>query len=139
MIHAYEPYVIELLFDFFHELNIKLNKKCSREEKKAVLKVVETMLTQKVIYACSNDNKLDGALRKWNLSDTEIVNKIDEIWFEGAKFPNFYDMVWFEYQDWYIKALEKKGFVNNITNWESFVKNKIGNLEKWIEENKPKE
>ena len=61
----------------------------------------------------------------------------DKIWFEGAKFPDLYGMVIFGTQKWYTEALEKKG-MTNTTNWKLFVKNKIGNLEQWIEDNRPK-
>ena len=47
-------------------------------------------------------------------------------------------MVMFKHKDWYVDALEKKG-LTSTTDWKTFVKEKIGDLEKWIEDNRPQE
>ena len=53
------------------------------------------------------------------------------------KDPNFYGMVTFGSKKWYVNKLEEQG-LTDTTDWETFVKNKIGDLEQWIEENRPK-
>jgi hypothetical protein len=53
----------------------------------------------------------------------------------GADFPDFYAIPMFNFKDWYVENLKKTGF-DQYTDWEWFVKNKIGNLEKRIEENR---
>ena len=55
------------------------------------------------------------------------------MWFENAIFPDFYGIVMFGNEKWYTDKLEDLG-LTQTTNWENFVKTKIGDLEKWIEE-----
>lgn len=73
-----------------------------------------------------------------NLDRNQIVKLIDNIWFIGADYSDFIGMPMFKHKDWYIKALEKLG-MTHTTDWKTFVEKKIGNLEKWIEENRPKD
>lgn len=76
------------------------------------------------------------------LKDIELPNSIkmiliQELWFIGADFVDLTNTPMFKYKDWYITKLEKLG-MSHTTDWENFVKNKIGSIEKWIMENKPK-
>lgn len=80
------------------------------------------------------DNK---KLIYWNLSNMEVLKKIDEMWFENAEYPDFMEMVWFGFQEWYIEALKKEGYGKERILWTDFVEKNIGNLEKWIEKNRP--
>lgn len=134
----YIPHSIELLFDFFSKLGIDINREHTKRDKKKVLKVIDALLKQKIIHVYSIDKEFDDSLKRFEITNKEILKRIDEMWFEGAKFPDFYNMVWFGYEKWYIDALNDLG-MPNFENWESFVKQKIGDLEQWIEENKPKE
>ncbi|MBE7696405.1 hypothetical protein [Tenacibaculum finnmarkense] len=77
-------------------------------------------------------------LENKNLTTDEIIKHIDEIWFEGAEFPDFYAMVEFGSTKWYKSKLNELGLTHDITDWDLFVRNKIGDLEKWIKENRPK-
>ncbi len=72
----------------------------------------------------------------WDLSKEEILKKINVIWFDGAEYPDFLNMVWFSFMDWYIEALKKEGYGKERILWVDFVEKNIGNLEQWIEENK---
>ncbi|MDY7395713.1 hypothetical protein UMM65_10700 [Aureibaculum sp. 2210JD6-5] len=82
--------------------------------------------------------KYQRELNDKKLSIFEIMMYIQELWFIGANFENFHNMPMFKYKNWYISELEKLG-MTHTTDWEEFVKNKIGDLEKWIKENKPKD
>ncbi len=70
------------------------------------------------------------------ISNEEIIRHLNKVWFEGADFEHFYGMPMFKYKDWYLNALKKEG-LTPYTYWRTFVKEKIGDLEKWIEENRP--
>jgi len=72
-----------------------------------------------------------------SLSVDEMIKFIDEIWFRGARFPDFYDMVLFTSTDWYEQKLRELG-LTYTTDWHFFLDNVIGDLEKWIKENRPK-
>jgi hypothetical protein len=76
-------------------------------------------------------------IKQLDLNTKQTIKFIDVTWFEGADFEDFVDMPMFKYKDWYLNALKNEG-LTHTTNWKSFVEEKIGNLEKWIEENKPK-
>ncbi len=45
----YIPNYLELLFDFFDELNIKTNSNYSNESKDKVLNILKTLLNQEII------------------------------------------------------------------------------------------
>ena len=78
-------------------------------------------------------------LNNQQLTIEETLNHIDRIWFKKAEYPDFYNMMMFSGSDWYVKKTKSLG-LTMTTNWEWFVENKIrdGDLEKWIEENRPK-
>lgn len=80
--------------------------------------------------------KYHDELKDKKLSIFEKMMYIQELWFIGANFEDFHNMTMFKYQDWYMSELEKLG-MNHTTDWKEFVKIKIGDLEKWIEENRP--
>ena len=75
--------------------------------------------------------KYENELKSKDISIFEKMMYIQELWFIGAGFEDFYDMPMFRYKGWYLKELEKLG-MTNTTDWKDFVKNKIGNLENWI-------
>ena len=132
----YIPHYIEYLFDFFGKYQIKTNKKYTQENKEKVLNSILTLLNQRIIFV---GNWIDNNnFKRWNLSNKEIIEKINSLWLEGTEYPELYNIVYFNYEEWYIDELEKLGF-NENSNWDTFIKENIGNLEKWIEENRPKE
>lgn|SRR5690606_1194456 len=106
--------------------------------KEFTLSYINEMIDKDIIYV-GNKWSEDKSLIKWKYSKDEIIDKIDKMWNEDATFPDFLEMVWFGYQDWYINALKKMGLGQEKILWRDFIKNNIGNLEKWIEDNKPKE
>lgn len=131
----YIPNKIELLFDFFGDLDIKISKPYSKDKRENVLKWVRKLLEKNVLYA--GEFNREKKFEKWNLPVNQIILKINSEWGENIDFPEFYNLVWFSYQKWYLEKLKDLGY-NESIDWNWFVKNKIGNLEQWIEENRPK-
>lgn len=128
---AVTPQIVEYLFDLFY---------IEKHEHKSILKKRTLHILKKVFEL--DILKVSEWLAKPELNNVvltidEIIKNIDEIWFEKAEFPDFYAMVIFESTNWYKSKMNKLG-LTPTTNWDWFVKNKIGNLEKWIKENKPK-
>lgn len=133
-VNFYIPNKIELLFDFFGEFNIKTNEPYIRERKDKVLNSIKIMLLQNVIYVGKYDE--NKKFETWNTPVEEIISKLDKIWTENMQFSEFYDMVWFGYKKWYLERLVKESYESTM-DWKWFIENKIGNIERWIEENKP--
>lgn len=134
-IEFYCPYRIELLFDFFGKFKVSTqDNNYDRESKNKILNAVSILLEQKIIFA---GKWIDvNNFEKWDMTIPKIVLQIDNLWKNNTEFPDFYNMVWFGYQSWYIEGLNRLGF-ERTRNWETFVREKIGDLEQWIEENKP--
>ena len=138
-INLFAPFSNEYLFDYIYLLGYTdkdLKKSCGYDEIKAeTLWILEKLLNLKIIYIYTwcNNSHLNGKV----MSSKEILKQIDSLWFKGAEYPDFYEMVMFGTQEWYTDKLWKMG-MNHTTNWETFVKNNIGDLEQWIEENRPK-
>ena len=63
---------------------------------------------------------------------------IENIWFVGADFSDFVEMVMFKHKDWYLKELVNEGLQTTGVNWKTFVDDRIGDLENWINQNRPK-
>ncbi len=123
--------IVEYLPHLFH-LEKHEDKSILKERTLHILKKVLDLDILKV-YEWLAKPELNGKF----LSTDEIIESIDEIWFEGAEFPDFYAMVIFESTKWYKTKLNALG-LTHTTNWDWFIKNKIGNLEKWIDENRSK-
>ena len=136
-IDVFCPNHIEYLWDIIAV--IKNDNKYISENvlKHFTLAYVAEMIEKEIIHV-GNEWISNNTLKYWELSKEEVINKIDEMWFKNAEYPDFLEMVWFGYQNWYIEALKNVGHGKEKILWKDFVKNNIGNLEKWIEENKPK-
>ncbi len=100
-----------------------------------ILNILKFLLELKVIYVFNWGNAQPPNIQ--DFSNEDVINHIDKNWIIGAKYPDFYSMAMFGSTKWYVDKLEELG-MTHTTNWESFVSEKIGDLEKWIEENKPK-
>lgn len=100
-----------------------------------VIEVLKQLFIIEVIEVqnwCNNSE-----LNNKYLTIEDTIKNIDKIWFEGATFPDFYQMVLFGTPKWYTDKLWELG-ITHTTNWENFVSDKIGDLKQWIEDNKPK-
>ena len=134
-INLFCPNSNEYLFDYIYILGFKDIDSKNWKSRLVVLSVIEYLFKLKIIniYNWPNNPELD----KKKMTIKEIIVTIDNLWDYNATFPDFYGIVIFGSQNWYVEALKKNGLSQTI-NWENFVKNKIENLENWIEENKPK-
>lgn len=81
----------------------------------------------------NHQNVLNGI----KLDKSEIIKIIGNIWFVGADYSDFMGMSMFRHKDWYVEALKREGLKLNGMDWKTFVEEKIGNIEKWIEKNRP--
>ena len=133
-INLFCPNSNEYLFDYIYILGYKDIDSKNWKSRLVVLSVIEYLLREKIIFVHNwpNHDELDK-----KMSVKNIIKTIDKLWFENAIFPDFYGIVMFDNEKWYTDKLEDLG-LTQTTNWENFVKTKIGDLEKWIEENKPK-
>ena len=134
-INLFSPYSNELLYDYIYSLEYTDEASKDWKARHVVLSVLKTLFELDVIYVYKWYNQPE--LKNKKLTINETIIKIDDIWFENAIYPDFYNMVMFGSQKWYVDALEKIG-MTHTTNWENFVKEKIGDLEQWIERNRPK-
>ncbi|MGO4919482.1 hypothetical protein [Maribacter spongiicola] len=128
-IDVFCPNSNELLLDFIH--NLGYNNFDSLEVKLDVLRIIEILLDLDLIYRYK---WYDKSLK---LNKEQTINNISDIWTENVKYEDFYNMVYFGSTDWYVKKLENLG-MSQTTDWRCFVKNKIGDLEKFIQSEKPK-
>lgn len=132
----YCPHSIELLFDFFGKFDIKTNEPYDKNKKQLVFNAINELLIQNIIIVGSID---DGKnFMHWNIENEDVLNKIEQKWKGNTEFPDFYNIVWFKYQKWYLDKLNDMGF-KSTTNWNSFIETEIGDLEDWIKTNKPKD
>ncbi len=131
----YCPFAVELLFDFFGEFEIRTNETYTTEKKKKVLSKIRQMLDKEILFLSERKN---DKFIKWNFSTDEAIRRLENLWNDDTQFSDFYNMVWFGYQEWYIDKLHSLGF-KKAENWNDFLNEKIGDLEQWIEENRPKE
>ncbi len=133
----FHPEGIELISTILFALGYtydNISSKEAREEGIALLKLLLDLDLIEVFHW----GKLNEKLKDTSLSKKEILKHIEELWFKGANIQDFYGMIIFKYKDWYINALKREGLRFRGMNWKTFVKNKIGDLERWIEENRPK-
>jgi len=135
---CYDNDSVEFLYNFLQELGYDFNKPISNIVKKEVLNIIKELMKLDVIYVF-HWGKDNIQMRNKTLSIQETLNYINKSWYENTKYPDYYDMVMFGYKKWYIEKLKDVGYIPNKTNWSEFVKENIGDLEKWIEENKPED
>ena len=135
-VNLFSPCSNEFLFDFIYLLGYTDKEINDKKIKEDVLSTLEILFNLKIIfiYKWFKESELNDR----DLSIGETIAHINRIWFKGATYPDFYNMVMFGSQKWYVDKLWDMG-MSHTTNWKWFVENKIGNLEKWIEENRPKE
>ena len=135
-VNLFCPGANEFLYDYIYLLGYTDNASNDWKARHIVLSVLKHLLELDIIYIYSWYNQPE--LKGKRMTIDEIIKKIDNLWFENAIFPDFYNMVMFGSKKWYIEALRKLG-MTHTTNWEAFVKETIGDLEQWIEENRPKD
>ena len=129
------PDGVEFIYNVLE--NIGFVNYTSIEAKEKGLDAIQKLLELELIEVF-HWGEYHNELKDKDISNEEIMKHIDEVWFIGADFEHFISMPMFKYKNWYLNSLEKEG-LTMTTNWKKFVKEKIGDLEQWIEENRPKD
>jgi hypothetical protein len=116
----------------FNEYN--LNKKLkARDEALNVIRILAE-LGILIVYEWYTMPELNNI----KLSTKDMLMHLDKVWFKEAKEADFYNMVIFGSPNWYLEKTKDMG-LTITTDWKIFVKKRIGDLEDWIEKNRPKE
>jgi len=143
-INIFDPEYIEFLCPYWHEtvwdiigsVKDKDSTLKKNEIKVVVLNILFQLLENKLIFIINNFND-DKIPIKLNLSPQDSINYVDNIWKESFDYPEYYSLNFYGFEKWYVNPLIKLG-LEHTTNWQNFVHNNIGDIEKWIKENKPK-
>lgn len=133
-IELFMPDGVEYIYTILQGIGYSNNNFKSRKGRQEALEIIQKLFELELIEVFrwgEHHNKLKDK----DISNEEIMKHIKEVWFIGADFEDFISMPMFKYKDWYLNALEKGG--ENFSLWIDFF-NEIGDLEKWIEENRPK-
>lgn len=103
------------------------------------LKAIEILCDMKLIEVFQWGIEIPN-ISKTNFTKGELIAHLRKVWKVGTETHEFYALPMFIYKKWYLDALKEKGLIDiHTTNWKKFVKNEIGDLEKWIEEVRPKQ
>ena len=113
----------EFLYHFINNVEESYPNLKEAELKKKTLLIIKILLKKKILNVNTYCNQ-----RIWDLSVDESIDKIDKLWFEGASFLDFIDMIYFTRQKWFDEKLKVKGY-NFIDNWVAYV-----NDNKWLKE-----
>jgi N-dimethylarginine dimethylaminohydrolase len=135
---ALNPFALEGLWDLKSFFKDKIKYLKFNELKYLTIETLSFLLTNDLIYILEPNWMENKEFNKINISDDEIINKIKNNWTENISDDELYNLVWFKFQDWYRESLESKGLTVYTIKWNEFINEKIGDLEKWIEEHKPK-
>lgn len=129
-----DPYSFEFLNHLIGLLGFSKTEYNDLKVKRNVLNVLKYMFELDIIQIKSwmNNSFKDD----FNMSIEETLNKIDSLWQRNMDFPDFYTIAYFETKEWYVNKIEDLG-MTQTTDWKTFVKENIGNLEEWIEINRP--
>lgn len=133
------PYHNELLWEIANEIGYTYDYS-NPNAKKDTLEVLKQMLDLDIINILCWVTKPE--LENKNLTNKEIIEEIDKMWGKGTDYPDFYSMVIFGLPKWYKEGLEALGLSEMPTkgelSWDCFLDTRIGNIEEWIKDNKPK-
>jgi len=105
----------EYLYHFVQNVKIVYPNLCEEEIKKKTLQVIYILLKKKILTI---NNVFDK--KKWDLPIDDSIIKIQKIWFSGASYPDFINMMFFTTQEWFYEKLKKKGY-NFQDNWVEYV------------------
>lgn len=134
-IELFMPDGVEFISTILSGLGYDYSNESSEEAREHGLDTIENLFELELIEVF-HWGEYDKRLRGKQVPNIKTMRYIAELWIKGAKAPDFYGMPMFKYKDWYLNALKKEG-LTPYTYWRTFVKEKIGDLEKWIEENRP--
>ncbi|NJB38198.1 hypothetical protein [Croceivirga sp. JEA036] len=136
-IDLFHPEGIELISTILFGLGFNYDNLKSDQARKEGIYFIKNLIDLELIeiYHWGNYHE---SLKNVKMTNEETIKNIEKVWFVGADVPDFYGMLILKYKDWYVDALKKEGLELTGRDWKSFVTEKIGDLEKWIEENRPK-
>ena len=129
------PNGIEYIWEVYMHLDMNDDDAIEPNNKKIVLSVLKKLMSYGVVIVDQWFQKPE--LNNLSLSIDDTIKYINEIWHENSKYPDLYNMVLFASSDWYVNKTKELGFTET-TDWKTFVKKNIGDLESWIEDNRPK-
>lgn len=134
-IDLFSPFCFEYLHELIGLLGYYIDDYDKSETRENVLETLQILFDFEILEVCDwiQEPKLNGQ----NLTNREILNHIDRMWLKNTKYSDFYNLLIFSTQNWYTDKLVNLG-LTHTANWKFFVKEKIGNLEKWLDEKKPK-
>lgn len=134
-INLFTPDGIEFISDILQSIGYDdfTTNEARRDGLRTINKLFELELIE-VFHWGNYQNELKNKV----IPDFDKMMYIQELWHKGADFEDFTNMPMFKFKDWYLNALNKNG-MTSTTNWGNFVKKNIGDLEKWIKENRPKD
>lgn len=124
--------MIYYILDNINHYNNFTTKEARRDGLTAINKLFELDLIEIFHWG-----EYESELENKELSIFQKMMYLQELWFVGADFGDFAGMPMFKFKDWYINKLKEFG-LEEYNDWTKFVNEKIGNLENWILENKPK-
>lgn len=126
---------VEFIYSIIQSLGYGIKDFKSLEVRTETLEAIRQLLKIEMLEAYSwHGHDVKSEVPK--LSNEEILKKVEEQWFIGADYVDFLSIVMFCHPIWYKEKLEELGF-KPTTDWVWFIENKIGNIEKWIQDNKP--
>lgn len=131
----FTPNGIEYIWGVYMHLGISDNESSLPKNKMIILNVIEKLMNYSILQVVEWYQKPE--LNSKVLTVKETIQNLDEIWSKKAKYPDFYNMVYFASPDWYVNKTSELG-LTMTTDWKDFVKEQIGDLEKWIIKNRPK-
>lgn len=131
------PFHLENLDQLSVFIKNKNNHLPFKELKKETLEIISFLLENDIVYALEQNWMGNKEFKKTKLSNKDIIDKINNNWREDTSWEEFYFMLWFKFQDWYTTKLSAKGLTYYSVDWNKFINDKIGNLEQWIQDNKP--
>lgn len=134
-INLLSPYPFEYIHELLGLLGYSSKQYNTFKAKRDTLETLAVLLDLEMLKVC--DWVKEPELNQKKMSKTEVMLYICLFWSEKVEFDHFYDTTLFGTQKWYLEKLEKLGMTHS-TNWEAFVRDKIGDLEEWIENNRPK-
>lgn len=109
----------EYLYSFTENVKEFYPKAKEQEIKNKVLKIIEILLSKKILIAGNTKT-----YEYFDLPVNKIIEKIDRMWFEGASYNDFLNMVYFSRTKWFYKKLKEQGY-DFSSNWEEYVEKNI--------------
>ncbi|MGG8498145.1 hypothetical protein ACQY1Q_17225 [Tenacibaculum sp. TC6] len=109
----------EYIYNFIQNVTEVFPEFSEDEIKNKVLDIIYYLLYKNILIMKNHKNE-----EAYKLTPDESIDLINQMWFKGASYIDFINMVFFEKQEWFIKELKKMGY-NFKDNWIDFSKNNL--------------